>query len=396
MSDDNIAVRKRARTSDGDSAVRKRARLSVSRIFPDLYAEVFPCARFLHIFYHVALYAVSASRSSLGVARVRGSTRRGTLPAAVRAAPVALAMAELRVVLDLGVVGERLHGIPKDVLTCRLLDFRLRLLHVCGISLSPQIFAFLAASSLGGCSLAQQQDIFCTFVSCAPDDAHALLRADWSLSAGHSNHLLWDAYPGKFPAHRRVCLAASQTWWHLAIEASRLARLGLLRSVLASASESVGCSRGFLAWALQNLLRVAGDKSDTDDLSMPRLLSDVADIAVSGLDTSDLRHCLLAAIGSASSDYPSAALSEMRDRLDRLPPPRMPAQADVERHLDLFKGVVSGDCPICYLSVTRADYYLTPCKCRHIYHSTCMARHAGSRASLNIPCPTCRYVFAVV
>ena len=354
--------RKRSLESEADRRVRPRV-----VTFPELETDRLPCKRFLQIFYHVSLFLVSGKRSALGVARVRGSTRRGSVPTAVRTIK-GRAMRELVDALAKG-VGNCV-GIPKDQATCRLLSYRFGVLEICNVALSPQIFAFVSASSLGGWSRVEQQDIFCTFASCDPDAAFAVLRADWSLISGRPNHSVWSNYPGTRAVHRRICLAASQTWWHLATEASRVGRLVLLRAVLHAATGSVG------------------DKP---------WLSEVADVASAGLGTADLRRCLLAAIESASSsDYPASAMTELRARLARLPPPRMPVQVLVERQLDLFGGIVAGDCPICFGPVTRANYYLTPCGCKLVYHSTCMARHAGSKASPSVPCPTCRHVFPVV
>ena len=375
-------ARKRSLESEADRRVRPRV-----VTFPDLETERLPCKRFLQIFYHVSLFLVSGKRSALGVARVRGSTRRGSVPTAVRTLK-GRAMRELVDALAKG-VGNCV-GIPKDQATCRLLSYRFGVLEICSVALSPQIFAFLSASSLGGWSRREQQDIFCTFASCDPDAAFAVLRADWSLISGRSNHSVWSKYPGTRAVHRRICLAASQTWWHLATEASRVGRLLLLRAVLHAAADSVGySSQRSGAWALKTLVGSVGDNA---------WLSEVADVACAGLGTADLRRCLLAAIEAASeaSNYPAAAMAELRARLERLPPPRMPVQVLVERQLDLFGGVVAGDCPICFGPVTRENYYLTPCRCKLAYHSTCMARHAASKASPSVPCPTCRHVFPVV
>ena len=375
------------------------------QVFAAASQNTLNCDSFLRFFYHLAKSSVAKlmggkAASALDVAIIRKSVRKPHpftedpwpgLPfeKALRELPQLLRRMSS---LPLG-----LQGTPKDILTCRILDFRFQVLKRAGVNCDypsgVQNFAFLAASILGRTKREHQTTMFEAFVNVDPDSAFHHLRAEWNLNAkGHFSDM-WHKCPASTPARLRQCLPAVFHWDVVARDAAARGDLQRLKSIFHIGYRLTTLTAPIVSHILVDLLQSCGSKCPDAPLARrDAIAASILDLLCDDLSENQQRHVLLDNIDRAErvwgSAYPLAAMAALKARLASLPLPRMSPQTQVERQIQLFGGSVKGECPICMENVDQTNYFLYPCRCKVVFHSTCMARAVGQQKIMT--CPTCR------
>jgi len=414
-SDEEVKILgKRQREPETETERRKRRMLEVKalqlkgderrvdnakEIFPELKVGNFPCSHFLRRIYQLAVYMVHGG-SALDVAVVRKSIR-ATHPG--HATP--LTPWDRWYLFDLlrhAILKTWLTGTSKDMLSCRILHFRMQLLTKAKVKMNPQIFAFVVASTLASTKNADQANIFCSFISHDYNAAFQVLCAEWSLNPGGDLYGFFSQCPIQHRClRRRTCLAAAYNWHKVMIGAAAWGDIKRMREIrdVATRLAEYGNYTDTGSDLAKYLTNAGKSMFDITNEARNKLCNDIIDFQTEKLDVQDTRKLLRACIEYIEKFFSwprvpcGSALATLRARIATLPALRMPKQMHVERQLDLFGGTVSGDCPICFDPVDRSNYYLYPCQCKTVLHSTCMASCVEMSASKKVmSCPTCRTV----
>jgi|MEHZ01.3.fsa_nt_MEHZ010967718.1_1 hypothetical protein len=366
---------------------------SAKKIFPELKVGEFPCHHFLRRIYQLATHMTHGG-SALDITVVR-KTIRATRPGHV----TPLTPTDRWHFFDLlrhANLKTWFTGTPKDRTSCRILHFRMELLEKAKVPINPQIFAFVVASTLGSTKKHDQANIFSSFLSHDHNAAFQVLCAEWNLNTGGRLAGFWSQCPITRPSNKqRTCLAAAFNWYQVMTNAAargdikRMREIGEVATRLANFGKYAdpGCD-------LAALLVNAGKRApNLTNEQHNKLCNDIIDFQTEKLKDFAARKLLRASLEHIQNTRGApcvSSLAALKARIAKLPQLRMPKQLHVERQLDLFGGAVSGDCPICFDPVHRTNYYLYPCQCKTVFHSTCMARCVDTGSKKIMYCPTCR------
>ena len=366
---------------------------NAKKIFPELKVGEFPCHHFLRRIYQLAIY-MARGGSALDITIVR-KTIRATRPGHV----TPLTFMDRWHFFDLlrhAILKTWFTGTPKDRMSCHILHFRMEILEKAELQINPQIFAFVVASTLGSTKKQDQANIFSSFISHDHNAAFQVLCAEWNLNAGGKLAGFWSQCPVSRQSNKqRTCLAAAFNWYKVMISAAargdikRMREIGEVATRLANFGmySDPGCD-------LAALLVNAGKRvPNLTNEEHNKLCNDIIDFQTEKLEVVATRKLLRASLANIENTRGATCISSLaalKARIAKLPQLRMPKQLHVERQLDLFGGAVSGDCPICFDPVHRTNYYLYPCQCKTVFHSTCMARCVDVGDKKIMSCPTCR------